>query len=180
MRAKSRDRAFAQGFGRLRIWAACACLLCVFCCAEPVRAAGESAETRPEPGGLERLYDDARITGGLYFFGRDRRRYDTERKTYKTNLRHGSLQANLDLVSGYAWEHLGVDFGVFTSHDLFNYGAPDHEMGFMPWQDPWHPDWDKHFTLTDVSVYKAALKAKAGPAMAQSGLAPARRAGVLA
>lgn len=76
------------------------------------------------------------LPGGLYFFGRDRRRYDTERKTYKTNLRHGSLQANLDLVSGYAWEHLGVDFGVFTSHDLFNYGAPDHEMASCPGRIP--------------------------------------------
>lgn len=85
---------------------------------------------------LRPFWHDARVSGGLYFFGRDRRRYDVERKTYRTNLRHGSLQANLDLVSGYAWDHLGFDFGVFTSHDLFNYGAPDHEMGFEPWRDP--------------------------------------------
>lgn len=179
MAAKKRGQACAEGLGRYRIWAACGCLLGCLCWNGGFARAAESAQTRLELGGLERLFDDARVTGGLYFFGRDRQRYDTERKTYKTNLRHGSLQANLDLVSGYAWEHLGVDFGVFTSHDLFNYGSPDHEMGFMPWQDPWHPDWGKHFTLSDVSIYKAALKAKAGPAWIRAGWLQPEGPGVL-
>ena len=133
----------------------------------------------PEDSPLSPLVNDAHLSGGLYFFGRDRQRYDVERKTYRTNLRHGSLQANLDLVSGYAWDHLGFDFGVFTSHDLFNYGAPDHEMGYVPWQDPWHPDWSRHFTLSGVSIYKAALKAKAGPAWLRAGWLQPEGPGVL-
>ncbi|WP_302735995.1 OprD family outer membrane porin [uncultured Desulfovibrio sp.] len=133
----------------------------------------------PEDSPLSPLVNDAHLSGGLYFFGRDRQRYDVDRKTYRTNLRHGSLQANLDLVSGYAWDHLGFDFGAFTSHDLFNYGAPDHEMGYVPWQDPWHPDWSRHFTLSGVSIYKAALKAKAGPAWLRAGWLQPEGPGVL-
>ena len=67
------------------------------------------------------------------------------------------MQANADFVSGFAGGWLGFDFGVFGSHDLMNKGAVDHEMGFEPWGDPWHPDWSKRRTDDGVSVYKAAL-----------------------
>ena len=116
-----------------------------------------------------RFFDEAEVSGGLYFFRRDRRRYDVDKGRYGTNLNHASVQANADFVSGFAGGWLGFDFGVFGSHDLMNKGAVDHEMGFEPWGDPWHPDWSKRRTDGGVSVYKAALKAKAGPAWAKAG-----------
>lgn len=52
-------------------------------------------------------------------------------------------------------------------------------MGYVPWQDPWHPDWSRHFTLSGVSIYKAALKAKAGPAWLRAGWLQPEGPGVL-
>ena len=60
-----------------------------------------------------------------------------------------------------------------------NKGAVDHEMGFEPWGDPWHPDWSKRRTDDGVSVYKAALKAKAGPAWPRRDGSSPRGRGVL-
>ena len=140
--------------------------------------AAANEDLAPETQGLDsreafrtgtRFFDEAEVSGGLYFFRRDRRRYDVDKGRYGTNLNHASVQANADFVSGFAGGWLGFDFGVFGSHDLMNKGAVDHEMGFEPWGDPWHPDWSKRRTDDGVSVYKAALKAKAGPAWAKAG-----------
>ncbi len=108
-----------------------------------------------------RFFDDADISGGVYFFRRDRRRYDVETKRYATNLNHATAQANVDFVSGFVGDHLGFDFGVFAAHDALNKGAVDHEMGFVPWGNPWHPDWSRRKTEDGASVYKAALKFRA-------------------
>jgi len=107
-----------------------------------------------------RFFDDAEITGGVYMYRRDRQRYDPASKRYVTNLNHATGQANVDFVSGFLGDSFGFDFGVFGSHDLLNKGAVDHEMSFVPWGNPWHPDWNKNKTEDGVSVYKAALKAK--------------------
>lgn len=123
--------------------------------------------------------DNAEITGGIYFFWRDRLRYEPTTGDYATNLNHASLQANADFVSGYLGNVLGFDVGIFGSHDLFNHGAVDHEMGFEPWHDPWHPDWDNTSTLDAFSVYKAAVKLKAGPVWAQAGYFQPSGPGVL-
>lgn len=125
------------------------------------------------------FFDDAAISGGAYFFRRYRTRYDTDRGRYEANLNHASVQTNAEFVSGFIRDHVGFDFGVFASHDPFNKGAPDHEMGFVPWNDPWHPDWSKRSTEDGISVYKAALKAKGGPAWAQAGLYQPQGPGVL-
>ena len=123
--------------------------------------------------------DDADISGGMYYFWRDRLRYDPATKDYDTNLNHGSLQANAEFVSGYLGGLIGVDFGVFGSHDIFNHGAVDHEMGFEPWHDPWHPDWGNTSTIDGFSVYKAAVKLKAGPVWAKAGYFQPSGPGVL-
>lgn len=155
--------------------AAVACVLLAALSAVP---AGANDDLAPETQGLDsreafrtgtRFFDEAEVSGGLYFFRRDRRRYDVDKGRYGTNLNHASVQANADFVSGFAGGWLGFDFGVFGSHDIMNKGAVDHEMGFEPWGDPWHPDWGKRRTDDGVSVYKAALKAKAGPAWAKAG-----------
>ncbi|MDL2272596.1 OprD family porin [Desulfovibrio sp. OttesenSCG-928-I05] len=126
-----------------------------------------------------RFFDDADLSGGVYFFRRYRPRYDTEQGRYGPNLNHASLQANLDFSSGFIGGHIGADFGIFGSHDPFNKAAVDHEMGFVPWNDPWHPDWSKRSTDDGASIYKAALKAKAGPLWGRAGLLQPQGPGVL-
>lgn len=172
----ARNIGAARTLPRLRLGiAAVACVLLAALSAVP---AGANDDLAPETQGLDsreafrtgtRFFDEAEVSGGLYFFRRDRRRYDVDKGRYGTNLNHASVQANADFVSGFAGGWLGFDFGVFGSHDIMNKGAVDHEMGFEPWGDPWHPDWGKRRTDDGVSVYKAALKAKAGPAWAKAG-----------
>lgn len=161
--------------GRFRFGA----LLCVvWMFVAGVLPAVAEEDLAPETKGLDsragfrtgtRFFDEAELSGGIYFFRRDRRRYDVDKRRYETNLNHASMQANVDFVSGFAGGWLGFDFGVFGSHDLLNKGAVDHEMGFEPWGDPWHPDWSKRSTEDGASVYKAAVKAKAGPFWARGG-----------
>ncbi|MDL2266582.1 OprD family outer membrane porin [Desulfovibrio sp. OttesenSCG-928-G15] len=115
------------------------------------------------------LFDDADITGGLYYFQRDRRRYDVDEHRYMNNINHATVQANADLVSGFLGEFIGFDFGVFGSHDIKSTGSPDHEMNFFPWHNPWNPDWSKRRTRDGMSIYKALVKAKAGPIWARAG-----------
>ena len=124
--------------GRFRFGA----LLCVaWMFVAGVLPAVAEEDLAPETKGLDsragfrtgtRFFDEAELSGGVYFFRRDRRRYDVDKRRYETNLNHASMQANVDFVSGFAGGWLGFDFGVFGSHDLLNKGAVDHEMGFEP------------------------------------------------
>lgn len=125
------------------------------------------------------FFDDAALSGGLYYFQRDRRRFDPARGRYTNNLNHATIQANADFVSGFTGGILGVDFAVFGSHDIKNTGSVDHEMNFFPWNDPWHPNWDKNRTEDGLSIYKAHLKAKAGPFWGRAGYFQPAGPGVL-
>ena len=125
------------------------------------------------------FFGNAEIRGGLYFFQRYRARYDVAADHYRENLNHASTQTSLDFISGLAGDVWGMDIGVFGSHDLYNSGAVDHEMGFVPWPDPWRPDWSKKRTRSGASLYKAAVKAKVGPAWIRAGLYQPEGPGVL-
>ena len=125
------------------------------------------------------FFDDAKLSGGAYYFVRDRRRYDETIGRYKTNLDHATVQANGEFTSGFLWGVLGFDFAVFGSADTHNKGAVDHEMSFVPWSDPWHPNWSKTKTEDGGSVYKAQIKAKAGPAWGKAGYFQPTGPGVL-
>lgn len=126
-----------------------------------------------------RFFDDAKVNGGVYFFRRYRTRYNTDAEAYKTNLNHASLQANAEFSSGFMGNVLGFDFGVFASHDVLNKGAVDHEMGFVPWANPWKPDWSRTDTSDGFSIYRAAAKAKASPFWAKLGYYQPSGPGVL-
>lgn len=59
--------------------------------------AAANEDLAPETQGLDsreafrtgtRFFDEAEVSGGLYFFRRDRRRYDVDKGRYGTNLNH--------------------------------------------------------------------------------------------
>lgn len=72
----------------------------------------------------EGFIDDSTLTGGIYYWQRERDRKDTlDGDKYKTNLSHATWNANLDFQSGYAADMFGLDVAAFTvvemmeSHD---------------------------------------------------------------
>mgnify|MGYP003623262074 CR=1 FL=1 len=125
------------------------------------------------------FFDEAGLSGGVYYFQRDRRRLDPASGRFENNLNHATLTGAAEFTSGFAEGILGADFGIFGTTDIKSTGAPDHEMNFVPWGNPWRPDWSKTRTQDGVSVYKAQLKAKAGPVWAQGGYFQPSGPGVL-
>lgn len=109
------------------------------------------------------FWRDASISGALYYFQRYRDRYDVNKERYLVNLSHATSQISAEFTSGYLGGVIGLDVGAFGAVDLYNHGAPDHEMNFFPWRDPWHPDWGATHVDNGASLYKANLKFKAGP-----------------
>ncbi|MDL2321854.1 OprD family porin [Desulfosarcina sp. OttesenSCG-928-B08] len=128
----------------------------------PATALAEAEKSRRFSTGTA-FFDDADISGGIYYFHRERRRENPDTGNYRTNLNHASVQASAAFSSGFIGDFLGFDFGIFGSADTKNRGAVDHEMSFVPWGDPWHPDWSAVDTKDGVSVYLAALKTRLGP-----------------
>ena len=125
----------------------------------PATEGAEESKKRSFSTGTN-FFDDAALSGGLYYFQRDRRRYDPARGKYTNNLNHATIQANADFVSGFLNDAVGFDFAVFGSHDIKNTGSVDHEMNFFPWNNPWHPNWGKRRTEDGLSIYKAHVKVK--------------------
>ena len=125
------------------------------------------------------FWRDAVLSGTLYYFQRYRDRYDVNAGHYKVNLSHATTQASAEFNSGYLGGIIGLDVGAFGALDLYNKGAPDHEMNFFPWRDPWHPDWSAKDASDGASVYKANIKAKLGPVWAKAGYFQPTGPGVL-
>ena len=160
----------------------------------PFNAAADElkSELSPEPAppeepglnaarGSERnpFWRDAVLSGAFYYFQRYRDRYDVSDEHYHVNLSHASPQAAAEFSSGYLGGFVGLDVGAFGVVDLYNHGAPDHEMNFFPWRDPWHPDWSATDADNGASVYKANIKFKVGPAWARAGYFQPSGPGVL-
>ena len=144
----------------------------------------ENAAPAPENGSVAKsernpFWRDASLSGALYYFQRYRERYNVDDERYHTNLSHATTQVSTEFVSGYLGGIVGLDVGAFASADLYNHGAPDHEMNFFPWRDPWHPDWGAEKADNGASVYKANIKFKAGPAWAKAGYFQPSGPGVL-
>ncbi len=144
----------------------------------PATTGSESAREESFSTGLH-FFDDSDLKGGLYFFQRERRRFDPAQGNYGVNLSHATATASAEFNSGFAGGIIGCDVGLYGTADLKNAGAPDHEMNFMPWDDPWHPDWSKKDARDGVSFHKAQIKAKAGPFWAQGGYFQPSGPGVL-
>ena len=114
--------------------------------------------------------DDSSLTGGVYYWQRERDRKDvTDGDKYKTNLAHSTWNTNLDFQSGYAADMLGLDIAAFAAIEMAENGDSAHpnEIAFSSSNKAYKEDWsgDK----SGVSLYKAAAKLKLGPAWARAG-----------
>jgi hypothetical protein len=113
--------------------------------------------------------DDSTLTGGLYYWQRERDRKDVTEDKYKTNLSHATWNGNLDFSSGYAADLFGVDLALFTAIEMAENGDSAHpnEIAFSSSNKAYDEDWsgDK----SGVSLYKAAAKFKYGPLWARAG-----------
>ncbi|MFS2223508.1 chitoporin ChiP [Pantoea sp. B65] len=116
-----------------------------------------SAETRAEG-----FIDDASLTGGIYYWQRQRDRKNLDPGSdgeYQNNLHHSTANGSLDFKSGYAADIAGLDLGVYGAAELASSGpaAPD-EIGFSKAKTRWDERWsgDKG----GLSFYQAAVKLK--------------------
>lgn len=72
----------------------------------------------------EAFLEESKVTGGLFYFQRQRERIDGDPNNpikngkYQSNLSHSTTQAALNFNSGYAWDTVGVDIGGFGAYDL--------------------------------------------------------------
>ncbi|MFU2318419.1 chitoporin ChiP [Rahnella sp. PCH160] len=133
----------------------------------------------PEEARAAGFIDDSTLTGGVYYWQRERDRKDlnkTKEETrpdgskvtvnnpdydkYATNLSHATANLNLDFSSGYAWDMFGIDIAAFTAIELAEASDSGHpnEIAFSSKNHAYDEDYsgDKG----GVSLYKAAGKFK--------------------
>jgi len=118
----------------------------------------------------EGFIDDSTLTGGIYYWQRERDRKDvTDNDKYKTNLSHSTWNANLDFQSGYAADMFGIDIAAFTAIEMAESSESGHpnEIAFSSKNKGYDEDYsgDK----SGISLYKAAAKFKYGPVWARAG-----------
>lgn len=113
--------------------------------------------------------DDSTLTGGVYYWQRERDRKDVSEDKYKVNLAHSTWNANLDFQSGYVADMFGLDIAAFTAIEMAENGDSGHpnEIAFSSSNKAYDEDWsgDK----SGISLYKAAAKFKYGPVWARAG-----------
>lgn len=117
----------------------------------------------------EGFIDDSTLTGGVYYWQRQRDRKDVETGEFKTNLSHATWNANLDFTSGYAADMFGIDVAAFTAIEMAESSESGHpnEIAFSSRNRTYDEDYsgDK----SGISLYKAAGKFKYGPVWARAG-----------
>ena len=117
----------------------------------------------------EGFIDDSTLTGGIYYWQRERDRKDVTTGNYETNLNHSTWNANLDFSSGYAADMFGIDIAAFTAIEMAENHDSGHpnEIAFSSKNKGYDEDYsgDK----SGISLYKAAAKFKYGPVWARAG-----------
>ncbi|MGL5288496.1 MAG: OprD family outer membrane porin, partial [Aeromonas sp.] len=108
---------------------------------------------------------DSKLTGGLFYFQRDRQRIDGGPNgdgKYHSNLSHGTAQAALNFNSGYAWDVVGLDLGGFGAYDLSvdesNPVNQENEFSFAG--NSWGHNYKDGAPSGGFSLSTAALKLK--------------------
>lgn len=107
--------------------------------------------------------DDAKLSGGLFYFQRDRvrqQRGENGDGKYHANLTHSTAQAALNFNSGYAWDVVGLDLGGFAAYDLAidDSNPVNAENEFSFWGDSWGTTNTE--SENGASISNAALKFK--------------------
>lgn len=122
----------------------------------PTRSQEESSDS------LWAALQNAEVSGSVMYFQRHRARYRVDEDRFASNLGHRTLQSEIRVSTPYALGNtLGLEAGVFGTVDLANSaGAPDHEINFFPWRNPWSADWTKREARNGFSLYRAYLKAQ--------------------
>ncbi len=114
--------------------------------------------------------EDSSLTGGIYYWQRERDRKDVEDNgKYKTNLSHSTWNANLDYQSGFAADMFGIDVAIFTAIEMAESSASGHpnEIAFSSSNRAY--DEAGMGDKSGVSLYKAAAKFQYGPMWARAG-----------
>lgn len=132
--------------------------------------------------------EDSTLSGGLYYWQRERDRKDLNKtkemtrpdgssvtvnnpdyNSYTTNLSHATANLSLDFSSGYAWDMLGLDVAAFSAIEIAESKDSGHpnEIAFSSSNRTYDETYqgDKG----GVSLYKAAAKFKYGPVWARAG-----------
>lgn len=112
--------------------------------------------------------DDSTLTGGIYYWQRERDRKDvTDGDKYKTNLSHSTWNANLDFQSGYAADMFGIDVAAFTAIEMAESSESGHpnEIAFSSKIKP-----TTKITLA-IRAGSACIKLRRNLNMARYGLA---------
>ena len=113
------------------------------------------------------FFDDSTISGNVNFFMRARDRKDIvngEETGYAPNLDHGSIFVNLGFNSGYYNDIVGTDIVIFSTFDMWQNAAFDHEMNFVDCSKPYDAgnSCTNFETKNGVSYSTANLKFKFG------------------
>ena len=114
--------------------------------------------------------DDSTLTGGIYYWQRERDRKDVaDNGKYKTNLSHSTWNGNIDFQSGYAGGFFGIDIAAFSAIEMAENSASGHpnEIAFSSSNKAYSEKFsgDK----SGLDLYKAAAKFNYGPIWAQAG-----------
>ncbi|TBL76792.1 outer membrane porin, OprD family [Obesumbacterium proteus] len=110
------------------------------------------------------FWDDAHLTGGVYYSQRYRDKRDMTIGSpnygdYVEDLHHSTFNANLDFSSGYINDIIGLDLAAFAAENLATGNAAHpNEISLSSANQRWGEHWsgDKG----GVNLYKAALKLK--------------------
>ncbi len=129
--------------------------------------AGISAPTAAHASGF---VDDATLTGGVYYFQRERDRKDVTTDKYNTNLSHGTWNAGLLYSSGYAAGIIGLDVGAFGVVDMIDSDSSAHpnEIALSKSKKTYDENWSGD--RSGANLYRAAIKVKQGPFWSNIGL----------
>ncbi|SCC06865.1 outer membrane porin, OprD family [Gilliamella intestini] len=105
------------------------------------------------------FFDDASLTGNVFFWNRDRDRKDIETNKYKSNIRQSTFNSNLDYRSGYIADKFAIELGGYGAWEVSNGGnGHPNEIGFSGAHTRWDEDWKKD--VSGLSFYKAQANFK--------------------
>ncbi|MUG28583.1 OprD family outer membrane porin [Aeromonas salmonicida] len=123
----------------------------------------------------EAFADDAKLSGGVFYFQRERDRKQAQDAHYNdkgeyvpaqdgkyhSNLSHSTAQLALNFNSGYAWDVVGIDIGGFGAANLAvdESNGVNEENEFSFWGNSWGAGGDG-LSENGASLSTAALKLK--------------------